>query len=167
MKYRTSLGTTAILITVFLTLLFGSAISFLIYRAVMSTEIVEMVIILCIGLFILTLYLLSFSYRPMFYILNSENIIVRRPAKDVIIPICEIKDAFLVRKESMTWTERIGGNGGLFGFYGNFKNSFGVMTWYTTRLNNYLMIETVANDRFVLTPDDKDMVKEIRKLIGK
>lgn len=41
------------------------------------------------------------------------------------------------------------------------------MTWYATRLKNYVMIETVNNERIIVTPDNTDMVKEIRKLIGK
>jgi hypothetical protein len=98
---------------------------------------------------------------------DSTNLIIRRPIKEVRIPLDEIRDAFLVRKESMTWTERIGGNGGLFGFTGNFKNTFGPMTWYATRLKNYIMIETRDNDRIVITPDNTDMIKEIRRLIGK
>ena len=67
----------------------------------------------------------------------------------------------------MTGRERVGGNGGLFGFYGDFKNTFGMMTWYATRLKNYIMIETTDNERVVITPDNTDMVKEIRRLIGK
>ncbi len=67
----------------------------------------------------------------------------------------------------MQWTERAGGNGGIFGFYGEFKNGYGDMTWYATKSNNYLMIETFQGDKIVLTPNDKAMVKEIRQLIGK
>lgn len=87
--------------------------------------------------------------------------------KDVNISIKDIKDAFLIRNESMQWTEQVGGNGGIFGFYGEFKNGYGEMTWYATKTNNYLMIETVQHEKIVLTPNDTAMVKEIRQLIGK
>ena len=39
------------------------------------------------------------------------------------------------------------------------------MTWYATRRNNYLIIETDDNEKIVLTPDDTKMIDEIKKNI--
>jgi hypothetical protein len=103
----------------------------------------------------------------MGYVVGNEAVTISRPIKDVIISIHDIRDAFLVKKESMTGLQRVGGNGGLFGFYGNFRNHFGLMTWYGTKLKNYVMIETIHNERIILTPDNTDMVKEIRGLIAR
>jgi hypothetical protein len=65
------------------------------------------------------------------------------------------------------WTERVGGNGGLFGFYGQFKSSFGLTTWYATKLKNYVLLETIKKERFIITPDNIEMVKVIRQSIGR
>ena len=68
----------------------------------------------------------------------------------------------------MKWTIRTFGVGGLFGYYGKFRNkTFGNMTWFATQQKNYLIFETTNNQKIVLTPDDTDMIKEIQKLIGK
>ncbi len=97
---------------------------------------------------------------------DKEKIIVRRPAKDLILNIREIKNAFLVTKESMRWTIRTFGNGGLFGYTGKFyNNTYGNMTWYATRRNNYTILVTVDEEKIVLTPDDIEMVEKIRKWI--
>lgn len=67
----------------------------------------------------------------------------------------------------MGWVWKTFGNGGLFGFYGEFKNDrYGYMTWYATKRSNYVMLETTEREKIVLTPDNVDMVTEIKKLIG-
>jgi hypothetical protein len=167
MHYKASLGTTSIVITLSATLLLGSIITFFLYRAIRAAHTAEVVIFVFMALFISGLFLLTYLYRPMGYIVANESIIINRPIKDVIISMDVIRDAFIVKKESMTGLERVGGNGGVFGFYGDFKNHFGRMRWYGTKLRNYVMVETTDNERIILTPDNTDMVKEIRKLIGK
>jgi hypothetical protein len=66
----------------------------------------------------------------------------------------------------MTRRERLGGNGGLFGFYGEFRTPFGRTSWYATKLTNYILIETVNNGRIIITPDDTGMIKNIRRVMG-
>jgi hypothetical protein len=167
MKYKASLGTTSVLITLCATLLLGSMITFFLYRAVTAAHTAQALIFLFISIFIAGLFTLTYLYSPVGYIVAKETITINRPISDVIISVHDIRDAFSVKKESMTGLVRVGGNGGLFGFYGNFKNHFGQMTWYGTKLKNYVMIETLDNERIILTPDNTDMVKEIRKLLGK
>ena len=60
-------------------------------------------------------------------------------------------------------THRIGASGGLFGFFGEFKNPvYGEMTWYATRSNHFVMLETMNDQKIVLTPDDPEFVKDIK-----
>jgi hypothetical protein len=167
MKYAATLGLTSILITGFISLLLGSVIAFFAYRAFVTIEtaeaLIEVIVIMCL----LSLYGLFYLYRPQCYILDNDGITIKRPVKDVKISLSDIVDAYKIRKESMQWLERDGGNGGFFGFYGNFKNSLGEMTWYATKRKNYVLIETSSKEKIILTPDDINMVREIRKLIGK
>lgn len=168
MTYKATLGTTSIIITIGISLFLGLLLTFLLYRAISANQIVLSIIFLAITIAISTLYLLTYLYRPIHYAVDSKHLTIKRTIKDIEIPMNEINDAFLVRPDSMKWKERVGGNGGLFGFYGNFKNSFGLMTWYATKLGNYIMIETLDNNRIIITPDNNaDMIKEIRRLIGK
>lgn len=163
MKYKATLGTTSIIITTFISLLLAGFVGFLIYRVIESTETAERVTALLVIIFILALYVLSYLYRPVYYIVDGRKVVIKRPLKDFEISIDRIKDIFLVKKESMQWVERVGGNAGLFGFYGKFRNGFGMMTWFATKRKNFVMIETLDKDRFVLTPDDTGMIKEIKR----
>lgn len=167
MKYKATMGTTATVITVVISALLGCLVAFFIYRMALTTAIAEVIIASVVIVFILSLFLMAYLHRPIHYLVDPEKLTIKRPIKDVVISMNEITDAFIVRKESMTWTERLGGNGGFFGFYGNFKNHFGMMTWYATKLKNYIMIETTRQGRIIITPDNTGLVKEIRKLIGK
>jgi hypothetical protein len=166
MHYKASLGTTSLLITVLATLLLGSMITFFLYRAITAVHTAEVLIFVFICILIAGLFILTYLYSPVLYVVTKETITINRRISDVIISVNEIRDAFSVKKESMTGVVRVGGNGGLFGFYGNFQNHFGQMKWYGTKLSNYVMIETMNNERIVLTPDNTDMVKEIRGLIA-
>lgn len=116
----------------------------------------------------IAIYATCYLYRPIKYLVTDKKVIVKRLAKDVTIDISEIRDAYIVKNEFMRWTKKTFGNGGLFGFYGEFKNdSFGDMVWYATQKKNYVMLETTLKEKIILTPDNTDMVKEIRKLINK
>ena len=168
MTYKATLGTTSIIITIGISIFLGLLLTSLLYRAISADQIVLSIIFIAVTIAISMLYLLTYLYRPIHYIVDSKHLTIKRPIKDIKIPMNEINDAFLVRSDSMKWTERVGGNGGLFGFYGNFKNDFGLMIWYATKLRNYIMIETRDNNRIIITPDNNaDMIKEIRRLIGK
>lgn len=166
-KYKATLGTTSIVITIGTSLLLGCLIAFFLYWAILSNEVVLSIVFAFTIIGILALYLLTYLYRPIHYIVDVNHLIIKRTIRDVKIPIDEIKNAFIVRRESMKWTTRVGGNGGLFGFYGDFKNDFGPMKWYATKLGNYIMVETIDNNRIVITPDNTDMIKEIHRLLGK
>ncbi len=113
---------------------------------------------------IISIFIFCYLYRPLGYIVDSNRVIVKRPIKDLTIDLSNIKDAFIPTKESMKWTIRTFGNGGLFGYFGSFRNgTYGGMTWYATKTSNYLIIVTKDNDKIVLTPDDKGMINEIKR----
>ena len=102
---------------------------------------------------------------PLKYIIDKNKLIIKRPFKDLVIDLKNIKDTFLPTKESMRWTIRTFGNGGLFGYIGKFSNkTHGTMTWYATKTSNYLILVTNDNKKIVLTPDNTEMIHEIKKL---
>jgi len=127
MKYKASLGLSAIIVTVIVGVLFASLSGFLLYKAISANGIIESITATIFALLLIGSFAFMYLYRTLSYSLNNESITIIRPIKNVVIPITDIKNAFIIRKESMQWTERIGGNGGIFGYYGEFKNGFGYM----------------------------------------
>ena len=53
---------------------------------------------------------------------------------------------------------RVFGVGGLFGYFGLFRNSrYGTMIWYATRRDQFVVIERSNGKTIVLTPDDPNL----------
>ena len=122
--------------------------------------------------FSLTLLVLVYSafylFRPIEYIVDKEKITIKRPLRDITLTIKDIKNVYMTKKDTMKRSVRTFGNGGLFGYYGKFRNeAFGNMTWYATKRYNYLILETNDNQRIVLTPDDIRMVDELQTMMDK
>lgn len=126
-QYTATLGTTAKILTIVVSILFAGVVAFFAYLAFATDEIVVSVIFTSVILGIVAVYCLVYLYRPIGYMVGPEFVTIRRPIKDVHIPLAEIKDAFVVKRELMQGIVREGGNGGVYGFYGNFRNHFGRM----------------------------------------
>lgn len=169
MEYKATLDLASKIITGIVTILFLGIIGYNIWQLdIKSGNLTHFGVTIFLTMLLVSIYGLCYLYRPIKYIVDKDKIIIKRPIKDLTLDIKRIKDAFLTKKESMRWTIRTFGNGGLFGYFGKFNNgTFGDMTWYATKRNNYTILETVDNEKIILTPDDIEMVKKIRKLIGK
>ncbi len=163
MENKASLGTTARIITMGVTILFTTLAVFglsVIFDA--DKDLLEKAQIGFMILLLLVVYVFCYLYRPLGYMVDRENITVHRPLKSVIIPLKEIGEVFQVSPESMKWTIRTFGNGGLFGLYGKFWNTrYGNMTWYATRTDNVIMVVMKNAKKIVLSPDQLSMLDEI------
>jgi len=170
MEYKSTLDWNSKTVTIIIGILFSGQVTFFITLLdKVQGSIVGLTGVLLFGIIMpIAIYVTCYLYRPIKYLIADNKLIVKRLVKDVTFDINEIKDAYIVKNDFMRWTRKTFGNGGLFGFYGEFKNdSFGDMVWYATQKKNYVMLETTLKEKIILTPDDINMVKEIRKLIGK
>jgi hypothetical protein len=169
MEYKATLDRSSKLITGFITLLFLGILAYNIWLINLESGDLNpsgASIFSCT--LIIAIYLFCYLFGPTKYIIERGKLIIRRPLKDLTIDILNIKDVALIDKDAMKWSIRTFGNGGLFGFYGKFRNgAFGNMTWYATKRNNYVMLKTTDSETIILTPDDTKMVDELRKLIGR
>lgn len=166
MEYKVSFDAYAKVVITFVTFLFIGIIAFHIDLAASHSNSFPLILT---GVFtaalLIGIYGVCYSYRPLKYVVEPGRLIIKRPLKDKVIAFSEIKDVYAIKKDSMGWTWKTFGNGGLFGFYGEFRSDrYGDMTWYATRKSNYVMLET-TDGKVVLTPDNLEMVNEIKKLI--
>ncbi len=165
MEYKASLDLKSKIITAVVSVLFiGITVYHLRLASMASGSFTDRVVLASSVVLVITVFLFCYLYRPVKYVVDDTKVIVKRPIKDLTIDRNDIQDAFIPKKDSMRWTIRTFGNGGLFGYFGKFRNrTYGGMTWYATRTSNYLMIVTKDNHKIVLTPDDTGMVKHILK----
>lgn len=111
---------------------------------------------LTITILLLVLFI-SYLWRPLGYAIDSNYIIVRRPARDVKICRRSVVKTELVEKGRLLASIRTFGVGGLFGYYGYFANkTYGHMIWHATRRDPAVLIITDNGRKIILTPDDPD-----------
>lgn len=163
MNYKASFGATTITTTSLIILLFGSIVVLAYYTSPSD----QWLGVLLSSVILTTICVFFFVRRTTGYVIDGNHLTICRPVSNIQIPIHQIKTATNIRKETMADMQKYGANGGFFGYSGEWKTGFGLTRWYATQLNNYLLIETVDNEKIILTPDDRDMVKEIRRLIAR
>lgn len=106
-------------------------------------------------------YLLAFLYRPIHYELRDDVLIVHRLLNDVTILRLSILTVEVLDKAQLNATTRLFGVGGLFGYFGKFRNKqLGTMIWYATRRDRTVLITTTEGKKILITPDETaDFVK--------
>jgi len=167
MEYKASLDWAALTVIAFVTIVFTGIIAAIVNSFDTSKDLLLQSFVFAFTAILLAgIYIICYIFRPLKYIIDSGKIIIKRPYKDKVIELSSIKAVYTITKDSMGWVHKTFGNGGLFGYYGEFRcDRYGDMTWYATRRTNYVMLETHDHERIVLTPDNVDMVNEIKKLI--
>lgn len=165
MEYKTSLDTAAKVITGLISAMFLTLTIYNFSLIGLESSWRNVGALIFTTSLVVIVYAICFLYRPTKYVIANGRLTVKRPIKDFSIDIQSIKSTTIADKDSMKWTIRTFGNGGLFGYFGKFYNAaFGKMTWYATRRNNYLVLSTSENGKIVLTPDNLEMAKEIERL---
>ncbi len=153
MTYKTSLDNLAKGITIGVTLLFVAIIVGQI--SIIKDEGRAVPIFTTITLILI--YFISFAFSPINYKVSAEKLTIHRLFIDVNIDRNQIKSIELLDKEKMGWVFRTFGVGGLFGYYGKFANTkLGSMTWYATRRDKTVLIETIDKKKIILTPDEPE-----------
>jgi len=152
MTYTTSLDNLAKTITLSVTLLFALII-FGQFSVIPDAGIAPF--LTTIGF--LLIYAIAYAFRPISYILTSEQLIIHRPFADVKVDRRQVKCVELLEEGKLRWSVRLFGVGGLFGYYGKFANSkLGTMTWYATRRNKAVLLVTMEGKKIILTPDEPE-----------
>jgi hypothetical protein len=158
-KYRASLDRTAMFLTTLVISLLSLVSAATLYKA--FAEETQAVPAVLFSVFSITAIFLCYLYRPAGYCLTPTELIILRPAKNIVIPYSDIRNISSPASEELKWSIRTFGVGGVFGYWGYFRNGrFGNMLWYATHHNNYLLVET-QDKKILLTPDDSSMTDDL------
>jgi len=153
MTYKTSLDNLAKMVTIVVTIIF--AVIIVVQFSLINDE-AQSVPIFTTTLFLL-IYFGIFSFRPVSYILTPDQLIIHRPLSNIKILRTDIKTVEHIDKNDLKWSIRIFGVGGLFGYWGKFRNKkMGTMTWYATRRNNVVLVTTIHQKKIILTPNEPE-----------
>lgn len=115
------------------------------------------------------LLVLTYGFSPKAYELNSDELVIVRPFGNKRYAMSEIRLISAVDKSKLKGAMRIFGVGGLFGYFGLFRNStYGTMIWHATRRDHFVVIERLNGKSIVLTPDDPaSLVSNYQLISGK
>jgi cytochrome c biogenesis factor len=99
--------------------------------------------------------LFTYGFSPKGYSLQDGQLVIYRPFRNKFYGTESIQTVSIVAKEELKWSMRVFGVGGLFGYFGLFRNSrYGTMIWYASRRDQFVVIERSNGKTIVLTPDD-------------
>lgn len=110
-----------------------------------------------LAIILILIYGFSYAFSPKMYEITEDSIIVKRPYRDMVLKLSQIKSISRIDDEQLRYTVRTFGVGGLFGYFGKFWNKeLGMMTWYATRKNKVIMLITTKDNKIILTPNEPE-----------
>jgi|SRR6185312_13172305 len=111
----------------------------------------------------------TYMYSNGAYILTDDKLIIKRRYTrfNLEFLLKDIESIRMAEKSDFKWTIRTFGNGGLFGFYGEFYNKqLGGFKMYITQTRNRMIIKLKhPHQIIVISPDDASMLDEIKKKV--
>jgi hypothetical protein len=115
---------------------------------------------------LILILVITYGFSPKAYALDDRQLIIYRPFQNKLYATEGILTVSLVDKKELKKSIRVFGVGGLFGYFGLFRNSrYGTMIWYATRRDQFVVIERANGRTIVLTPDDPNaFVSEFNQL---
>jgi hypothetical protein len=111
------------------------------------------------------IFIMTYLYSPLAYELTDDALIVRRLMRDVIISYKDILTVDFFNDSFVRDLERTGGNGGVFGFYGEFSAGNDIYHLYVTRIKGTVLVTTRSAGRIIISPEDKSLVHRLRERI--
>jgi len=100
------------------------------------------------------LFFVVYLFRPNNYSVSTDKLLIHRILGNIEIQRNNIQSVQEIDESQVKNSLRTFGVGGFFGSFGKFWNSkLGNMTWYVTRRNNFVLVETKDKKKIILTPD--------------
>jgi hypothetical protein len=106
-----------------------------------------------IGIF--AILAVPFLLSPRGYVVNGNELVVRRILGQVVIPLQDIAGVASV-SDPFKGSLRVCASGGLWGMFGLFSNSEGTFRAMATSTRNAVVVTTSGGARYVLSPRDRD-----------
>lgn len=145
---------TLVTVVVSTLLILGAALAAWVALAVVSSG-AGRAALLCGGVFSLAALAGSILLAPRGYTIADGRLTIRRLVRPVEIPLASIRTVEPLPAGSLSRSLRTLGSGGLFGYYGRFRNSaLGDYRMYATRGDGYVLVRAALP--YVLTPDSPD-----------
>ncbi len=156
--FKASLGTSVKIITFFtVTVLcfLGLLLIFFFIVSLLSGDFEKRdVLLIPISIVIFGVVFYTFRNQPRSYDITEKGILIKKRNGLILIKREDILEVKSIAYKSIKGSVRNFGIGGVFSYFGTFHNKeFGEMSWFVTRTDNLVMINT-AKQKIVISPDD-------------
>lgn len=100
------------------------------------------------------LFLAAYAWSPTSYSIMDGEMVIRRLIGNVRIPVAGIREVRIATRDDLRGSMRVFGSGGLFGYYGLFRNSrLGESRWYVTNRSQAVVLVS-DSETTVVSPDN-------------
>lgn len=104
---------------------------------------------------LIIILVITYGFSPKGYAFEDRKLVIYRPFQNKFFATEDILNVSLVDRKELKNSLRVFGVGGLFGYFGLFRNSrYGTMIWYATRRDQFVVIERSNGKTIVLSPND-------------
>lgn len=160
MNYQAPFGRSTVFITIF-----SALVMIVVPIALLVAIPIALFSLAAISLILPVLILVvCFWHRVTGYHVDSHNLVIQRASFDFMIPIEEI-ESITLDSNAMSRSWRLFGNGGLFGFYGRFRNeAYGSYRAFVTDNKNIVVVKT-KTAVYMISPENAE--KFVEKLNSK
>lgn len=132
------------------------AIALFLTASQMTAQFITFLVVVCN----IVILLFSYLYAPQGFLIDETGISIERKVAPVRIEIGSIQRVTRIERDRFMKSSRTFGNGGLFGYYGSFRNKeLGSFKIYATHRDYGVLI--AADKNFVVTPDRPDEFVEV------
>ena len=137
-----------VLIGLLIRLLFSGAIFAGIIALIIATPIVVGIVVYCEG------------YSPQRLEISASQITILRRYNSITILRSTIVSTRALQQKDMSWTINLGGCGGLYGYFGSFKNrQLGEFSLYATAMDNLYLITLSNGQKVVIGCDEPKLLQ--------
>jgi hypothetical protein len=113
------------------------------------------------GIFAL-LFAAAYAWSPTGYEIAEGQVVIRRWIGNVRIPVNGIREIRLATRDDLSGSMRLFGSGGLFGYYGLFRNSkLGAGNWYVTDRSRSVVLVGDSGTAIVSPDNPADFIAAI------
>jgi hypothetical protein len=98
------------------------------------------------------IFLGIYAWSPTGYEIADGNVVIRRLIGNVRIPVSGIRDVRIATRDDLRGSMRVFGSGGVFGYYGRFRNGSETSQWYVTDRSHAVVLATDAGT-VIVSPD--------------
>lgn len=160
MRFPAPKDRVVLLVTGFAALVLVAVVAVVGYAAAHALGPLETGIGWAVGLLGATILGVAWGLAPRGYSLEGSTLRVDRPLRPVVIRLAEVREAALLPEGAARGALRVGGSGGLFGFYGWFwGRTLGGFRMYASRTSRLVRVDT-REERFVLSPEPPERFLE-------